>query len=368
MITAVPAFAAQALSCTTPASGGTSVTFHAGVTSTESIVCQEETGISGTSAYPTISIATDTLPADGNPTLATGASCTTSTSGSGTTEQYIEHCNFSDTPTAADESGTAYTATFTATPAAFTGSTLTPITSGTLSVTVNAPTVTCIDPASGGSSTTFYMGSANTYTVECEEQSGISGVTAYPSSIVINSGSLPADGNPTFATSTSSSPGLHHRDLGLRRHRAIHSQCALADTPTASDGRSYPFTFTATGAGGVGTTTSGTLTVTIARPLRPRRALRPPRAGPPSHGSTAPPRPRRSSATARASPRLAPAITRLRSPSTRARLPADASEATSLSSSPACTTATSGSGTTEQYQLSARSPRRRFRPTTGPTI
>ncbi len=140
--------AAQAVTCIDPASGGTSTTFHEGVPSNYLVECEEETGISGTSAYPTIAINTNTVPADGNPALATGGSCTTGTSGSGATEQYIEECKFSDTPTSSDAGS--YAATFTATPGSFSGSTLTPINSGTLTVTINAPTVTCIDPASGG--------------------------------------------------------------------------------------------------------------------------------------------------------------------------------------------------------------------------
>ena len=132
VVTAAPAFAVSGVTCIDPASGGTSTTFHAGATSYYLVECEEETGISGTSAYPTISVNTSTLPADGNPTLATGSSCSTTTTGSSTTEEYIEECKYTDTPTAADESGTAYTANFTATPGAFSGSTLTPITSGTL--------------------------------------------------------------------------------------------------------------------------------------------------------------------------------------------------------------------------------------------
>ena len=221
MLTAAPAFAAQANACTTPASGGTAVTWHAGVANTESIVCQEETGISGTSAYPTISVNTDTLPADGNPTLATGASCTTSTSGSGTTEEYIETCKFTDTPTAADESGTAYTASFTSTPGAFTGSTLTATNSGTLSVTINAPTVTFIDPASGGTAATWHEGVTSSYTVEAEEQSGISGVTAYPSC------HLHRHRHPACRQFTHPRFVLYHRHLGLRHHRGVHRRVRL---------------------------------------------------------------------------------------------------------------------------------------------
>ena len=95
------------------------------------------------------------------------------------------------------------------------------MTTGTWNLTVAGINLTCIDPASGGTASTFYENVANTYTVECEAQSGVSGTSAYPTSIAIASGSLPADGNPTFATSTSSSPACTHH-LGIGRHRGVH--------------------------------------------------------------------------------------------------------------------------------------------------
>ncbi len=263
VLSAAPAFAAQANTCIDPATGGTSTTFHAGVASYYTVECEEETGISGTSAYPTISVATDTLPADGSPTLATGSSCSTTTSGSGTTEEYVEECKFSDTPTAADESGTAYTATFTSTPGAFTGSTLTASTSGTLSVTVNAPTVTCIDPASGGTAATWHEGVTSSYTVECEEQSGLSSITAYPSALAVATDTLPSDSTPTFATTTSSSPACTTGTSGSGTTEEYILECAFSGTPSAADAGSYAATFSATGDGGVGTATSGSLNITV---------------------------------------------------------------------------------------------------------
>ena len=341
VITALPASAAQAVTCTAPASGGSSTTFHAGVTSSYPVACQEETGISGTSAYPTIAVNTSNLPADSNPTLATGAGCTQSHSGSGTSEEWIETCGYSASPSAADESGTAYTANFTATPGAFSGSTLSPITSGTLSVTVNAPTVTCIDPAAAGSATTFFENSTNSYTVECEEQSGISSVSAYPSSIAIATGSVPADGNPAFATSTSSSPACTTGTSGSGATEEYILECALSDSPTSSDGGSYPLTFTAKGAGGVGSVTSGTLTVTIA----PQTTT----CSTPASGGTSVSWVDGTAETetlicysqgyASANTSNYPSSIKVNSGS----IPSDASEATSLSSTPACTTATSGS-------------------------
>ena len=222
VITAGPAFAASAVTCIDPASAGTATTFHAGVASYYTVECEEETGISGTSAYPTITVNTSTLPADGTPTLATGAACTTATSGSGASEEYIEECEYSDTPTAADESGTAYTANFTATPGSFTGSTLTPITSGTLSVTINAPTVTCIDPASGGTSSTFYEGSSNSYTVECEETSGLSSEHRVPELDPHRQRLVAGRWQPDLRHLHLQQPGLHHRHLRIGHHRGVH--------------------------------------------------------------------------------------------------------------------------------------------------
>ena len=340
--------AAQALSCTTPAAAGTSVTWHEGVPYTENVVCQEETAISGTSAYPTIGVNTDTVPADGNPTLATGASCTQSTSGSGTTEQYIETCAFSDTPTSSDAGS--YAATFTATPSAFAGSTLSPITSGNLNVTINAPTVTCIAPAAGGSAVAFHEGVTSSYTVQCEEQSGISSISAYPASIAIASGSLPGDSNPTFATTTSSSPACTHTTSGSGTTEFYILDCNLTATPTTADAGTYPFTFTGTGDGGVGTTTSGTLTVTVNAPTVTCIA--------PASGGTAATFHEGVTSSYTVQCEEQSGITGVSAyPSSIAvasgAFPGDSNQtfATTTSSSPACTQTTSGSGTTEFYIL-----------------
>jgi hypothetical protein len=166
-LSTVPAAAAGgAISCTAPASAGSSATFLEGTAAEYPVVCQEQTQVSGTSAYPTIVINTGAFPADANeffPTFTTGTapgSCTHTTSGSGATEEYLDTCELQATPTAADASGSPYPFTFTATPGPFTGITIGPITSGTLNVAVSAPTVTCIDPASGGSNVTIDEGTA----------------------------------------------------------------------------------------------------------------------------------------------------------------------------------------------------------------
>ena len=251
--------------CTAPASGGTATTFHVTIASTYSVACYG-TGFSSANAgnYPaSITLNTGTLPVDATEATSTSSTpaCTQSTSGSGLTEEYILTCAIKETPTAADV-GT-YPLTFTATPGAAGGST---VTTGTLTLTVAGINPTCIDPAAGGTATSFYENSANSYTVECEAQSGVSGTTAYPTQIAVATGSLPADGNPTFATSTSSSPACTTGTSGSGTTEEYILECALADTPTSGDGGSYPLTFTATGPGGAGTVTSGTLTVTITPP------------------------------------------------------------------------------------------------------
>ena len=351
VITASPAFAASAVTCIDPASGGTATTFHAGVTgSSYTVECEEETGISGTSAYPTITVATNTLPADGNPTLASGSSCTTTTTGSGASEEYVEECAFKDSATAADESATPYTATFTATPGAFTGSTLTPITSGTLSVTINAPTVTCIDPAAGGTAATFHEGFTSSYTVECEEQSGLSSVTAYPTAAAVASDSLPVDSNPTFATSTSSSPACTTGTSGSGATEEYILECPFSATPTAGDTGTYAATFTATGAGGVGTATSGSLNITVSATAV--SCIDPASGGTATsfyEGSASSYTVECEAQSGVSGVTAYPSSINIASGS----LPADGNPtfATSTSSSPACTTGTSGSGATEEYIL-----------------
>ncbi len=251
--------------CTSPAAAGTATTFRAGVANTFSVACYG-TGFASASPgnYPaSITLNSGTLPADVTEatSLTSTPACTTSTSGSGLTEQYILTCAITETPTAADEGP--YTATFTATPGANGGSTAT---SGNWNLTVSPVTMTCIDPAVAGSATTFYENTANSYTVECEAQSGTSGVAAYPTSLAIATGALPGDAAQTFATSTGSTPACTHATSGSGATEEYILECALAATPTSSDGGSYPFTFTATAPDGVDVFTSGTLTVTVQPP------------------------------------------------------------------------------------------------------
>ena len=95
---------------------------------------------------------------------------------------------------------------------AFTGTVALGITTATPAFA--AGTYTCTTPASGGTAVTFYTGVANSESVVCYGTSGVSGTTAYPASITVNTGSLPP--GSTEATSTSSSSRLHHQHLGER--------------------------------------------------------------------------------------------------------------------------------------------------------
>jgi hypothetical protein len=335
--------------CTSPAAAGTSTTFRAGVANTFSVACYG-TGFASASAgnYPSsITLTTPgSLPADVTEATSTSSTpaCTTSTSGSGLTEQYILTCAVTETPTAADEGN--YPVTFSETPGVNGG---TAVTSGTWNLTVAPVTMTCIDPAVAGSSTTFYENTSNSYTVECEAQSGISGTAAYPTSIAIASGALPGDTGQTFATSTGSTPACTHATSGSGATEQYILECALAGTPTSSDAGSYPFTFTATAPDGVDVFTSGTLTVTIQPPTTTCSA--PAAAGTTTSftdgtaGSYSVTCASQGYGTAQNS-NYPTSITL-----NTGTLPADAHEATSTSSTPVCTHATSGSGVTELYEL-----------------
>ncbi len=266
--------------CIDPAAGGSSATFVEGTNASYTVECEATSGISGVTAYPSsISVNSGALPADANQkfggsaqtTCGIGSGATTTTSGTGTTEDYITECALSGDTTPADFSGgPSYPFNFTATGPGGYG---TSATSGTLTVNVAAATVTCIDPASGGSSATFAEGAVAAYTVECEATSGISGVTAYPSSITVNSGAFPPDANQKFGGSAQTTCGIGSgattTTSGTGTTEDYITECALSADTTAADatgGPNYPFNFTATGPGGDGGTAapSGTLTATAA--------------------------------------------------------------------------------------------------------
>ncbi len=226
VLTTTPAFAAAATyTCTTPASGGTAATFYTGVNNSQSIVCYGVSGVSGTTAYPaSITLNSGTLPSGAVEATSTTSSpaCTQSTSGSGTTEHYILTCPLTDNPTTS-QLGT-YPVTFVANPGTDGG---TATTSGTDTITVSNTTQACIAPAAGGTATSMAPGYTNTYTVQCENETHVSGQAQYPSSITIASGGLPADANQTFATTTSSSPACVQSTSGSGTTEEYILSCAL---------------------------------------------------------------------------------------------------------------------------------------------
>ena len=103
--------------CSTPASGGTSVSWVDGTAESETITCYSE-GFATSNAgnYPaSITLNSGNLPSDVSEATSTSSSpaCTTATSGSGVTEEYELECNITETPVPADN-GT-YPVTFLAT-------------------------------------------------------------------------------------------------------------------------------------------------------------------------------------------------------------------------------------------------------------
>ncbi|MGD0313902.1 MAG: putative Ig domain-containing protein, partial [Acidimicrobiales bacterium] len=137
----------------------------------------------------------------------------------------------------------------------------------TLAVTGATPafaagTYTCTAPAAGGTATSFDENVTNTYSVACYGVSGVSGTTAYPASITLASGSLPA--GSTEATSTSSSPACATSHSGTGASEEYILTCAISDDPTPAQAGAYPATFSVTPGtdGGTGIT-SGTLTINV---------------------------------------------------------------------------------------------------------
>ena len=140
------------------------------------------------------------------------------------------------------------------------------VTSGTLTVTVAPPTTTCSTPATGGTSVSWVDGTAESETVTCYSQ-GFATANAgnYPTSITLNSGSLPERRERGHVTS--SSAGLHHGDLGFGDDRGVRARVQGHRDPGPADNGTYHVTFLATGgANGGHHAVSGTLTVTISQP------------------------------------------------------------------------------------------------------
>ena len=120
------------------------------------------------------------------------------------------------------------------------------------------------DPASGGTSVTWYDGWRSPNIV-CYGVSGVSGTTAYPGSITLNTGTLPS--GATQATSTTSSPACTTSTSGSGATEEYILTCPIADTPTSAQNGTYTDTFTANpGTDGRNATTSGTLTLTVQSP------------------------------------------------------------------------------------------------------
>ena len=177
---------------------------------------------------------TANFPSGSNPptACAVGSGGTTTTSGSGLTEEYILECSLTDTPSGSATGS--YVASFTAQPGSAGGNT---VTSGNLTVNDAAVTSACLDPATAGATTTMYSGRPTHYTVECYGQSGITGESAYPQSISIATGSFPADASPTFAgnspsTACSTSNGGTTTTSGSGTTEEYILECSLAATPS----------------------------------------------------------------------------------------------------------------------------------------
>ena len=238
-ITSSPAFAAGGTyTCTTPASGGTAVTFYAGVSNSQSIVCYGVSGVSGTTAYPaSITLNSGTLPSGAVEATTTTSSpaCTQSVSGSGTTEHYILTCPLTDNPTTSQVGS--YPVTFVANPGTDGG---TATVSGTDTITVSNTTQACTAPASGGTSTTMVPGYANTYTRRVRKRDPRFGPGPVPELDRHRLGRSSGDANPTFATTTSSSPACVQSTSGSGTTEEYILSCAFTATPTAADAGTYP--------------------------------------------------------------------------------------------------------------------------------
>ena len=197
-----------------------------------------------------------------------GSGGTTTTSGSGTTEEYILECALAGTPLS-DDGGT-YPFTFTPTDVAGNVAAA----SGTLNVNVSSPTSTCLDPAAAGTTTTFTDGTAGSYTVECYSQGFTSASPGNYPTINIASGALPSSDDITFGgavqTSCSAGSGGTTTTSGSGVTEEYITECKVAGTPTSADNDkapSYPpyaLTFSTTpGANGGSVATSGTLNLKI---------------------------------------------------------------------------------------------------------
>ena len=241
------------LTCTSPATGGSSTTFDVGVANTYGLSCYETTGVSGIATYPSsITVNTGALPADATEATTTGNGCTQSTSGSGTSEHYILTCT---SPKPRRPVMSAPTRPHLHRHGRRTGAAATP---GTLEPD-RPPWHGRTAPAPGDVDHVHQRNRVS-YSVACYG-TGLPTAT-YPTSITVNTGSLPADA--AFPTTTGRAAPRARREAGSATEQYILT-CKITETPTAADDGTYPLTFPATGGGGAPTITSGTLTLKVAQ-------------------------------------------------------------------------------------------------------
>ena len=271
--------------CIDPATGGSAATFAEGATSTYTVECEDQSGVSGVAAYPsqiaidvgslTLASSQATFGGANQSTCGVGSGATTGTSGSGATEFYITECALSDAAVAGDAAGSPYNFAFQATNAVgvSSGNGTSGANSGTLAITVaTAKAEACLDPASGGATTTFNSsagGTANSYTVECYGESGVTGVTAYPTSISITAGTLPGTtGDANFAgvngaTTCNLGTGTTTTTSGSGTTEEYITECAITENAVSADNGTYTANFTPST---LPATQSGTLTFNVTGP------------------------------------------------------------------------------------------------------
>ena len=131
-----------------------------------------------------------------------------------------------------------------------------------------AVTYTCTTPASGGTAATYYTGVANTGSVVCYGISGVTGTSAYPGSITVNTGSLPADAvrAPPPRVPPPARPAPRDQTRRSTTSSPVRSPTIRPPRRTAPI-RSHSPPIPGTDGGSAGT--SGTLTMTVSNTTRP---------------------------------------------------------------------------------------------------
>ncbi len=200
-----------------PASGGTATTFKEGIANTYSFSCY---GTGFSSAIPgTTRPRSPSTPAPCRPTPrghppSSSPACTTSTSGSGLTEEYILSAP-SPRPPRHRRGSYGELHRHPGCQRRQHGHV------GHLTVNVARINPTCLDPASGGTATTFYAGAAGSYTVECEARA------ASPERPPIRPRSPSQRApcrrwQPDLRHLDLEQSGRHHRHLGVGDDRGVH--------------------------------------------------------------------------------------------------------------------------------------------------